>query len=174
MHCRLARRRGRRPIRARGRDRTGRVVEGTRQLATLSEEYRLNAPMLPLTKHLILFVAALVFVQNAHADCDFHIRHAVASDLANNIDIGLEGSCPDGASTVLRSEVIFPVIGPAGQPVMNFWERVVRHKDVLPRLITIDYPFHSATADPMPRGSSVKVDLYQENSKVDSRILLIN
>lgn len=131
--------------------------------------------MLLLTKrHLLLYAIALLLGQSAHAVCDFQIGHAVASDLANNIDIGLEGACPPGESTVLRSEVTFPVIGPGGDPIMNFWERVVRHEDVLPRLLTIDYPFHSPTSDPMPRGSSVKVDLYQENSKVDSRILVIN
>ncbi len=131
--------------------------------------------LLLLTKtRLFVFALTLLLAQSAYARCDFSIGHAIASDIANNIDIGLEGSCAAGESTVLRSEVTFPVMGPAGVPVMNFWERVVRHEDVLPRLITIDYPFHSATDDPMPRGSSVKVDLYQENSKVDSRILVIN
>ena len=123
---------------------------------------------------LFLVLMTSLVPQSALAGCDFQIGHAIASDVANNIDIGLEGSCGDGESTVLRSEVTFPVLGPAGEPVTNFWERVVRHDDVLPRLITIHYPFHTAMDDPMPRGSSVKVDLYQENSKVDSRILVIN
>ena len=128
----------------------------------------------PNTTALLALTVALLVTQDARANCDFEIGHAVASDVANNIDIGLEGSCPAGASTLLRSQVTFPVVGPGGDPVVNFWERVVRHGDSLPRLITIDYPFHTPSSDPMPRGSSVKLDLFQENSKVDSRILVIN
>lgn len=127
----------------------------------------------PKTTALTLSIALLV-AQGASATCDFEIGHAVASDVANNIDIGLEGTCAAGESTLLRSQVTFPVIGPGGEPVVNFWERVVRHGEPLPRLITIDYPFHTPKSDPMPRGSSVKIDLFQENAKVDSRILVIN
>ncbi len=126
------------------------------------------------TTAVLVLSVALLGAPTASALCDFEIGHAVASDVSNNIDIGLEGSCAAGQSTLLRSQVTFPVIGPGGKPVVNFWERVVRHGEALPRLITIDYPFHSPTNDPMPRGKSVKIDLFQENAKVDSRILVIN